>query len=285
MLPGSRRLRGLPAAAGAERRADHHGDRTSRQLRRRRRPGGRGRRLRHEAVRAQGADRSDPGACCAEPRASGGRRRPSRIGDRIEVVPGGGDRPGRRREVHLTRTEFRLLCELAACPGRVFTRETLLEIVWGYDYVGDTKLVDVHIYRLRTKIEADPSEPTHLLTVRGLATRSSPSALTSPDRHRTAPWRTLATVTMDELPGTRMPPRVAGDGPRADDTDGTSPSPTWRRSGRANLRIDAIHIGTPQASSSKCPVVRIPVPLADEARGSEVGGRLRCNVTRGHPPA
>ena len=69
---------------------------------------------------------------------------------------------------HLTRTEFRLLCELAAVPGRVLSREQLLESVWGYDYLGDTKLVDVHIHRLRAKIEADPAEPVHVVTVRGL---------------------------------------------------------------------------------------------------------------------
>jgi len=90
------------------------------------------------------------------------------LGDRIEVVPDEGVVRVDGAEVHLTRTEFRLLCEMAAAPGRVFTREVLLESVWGYDYVGDTKLVDVHVYRLRTKIEANPAEPRHLLTVRGL---------------------------------------------------------------------------------------------------------------------
>ncbi len=90
------------------------------------------------------------------------------LGGRIEVIPEEGLVRVDGDEVHLTRTEFRLLCELAAAPGRVFSREVLLESVWGYEYVGDTKLVDVHIYRLRTKIEANPSDPQHLLTVRGL---------------------------------------------------------------------------------------------------------------------
>jgi DNA-binding response OmpR family regulator len=90
------------------------------------------------------------------------------LGDRIDVVPDEGVVRVDGAEVHLTRTEFRLLCEMAAAPGRVFTREVLLESVWGYEYVGDTKLVDVHVYRLRTKIEANPAEPRHLLTVRGL---------------------------------------------------------------------------------------------------------------------
>lgn len=72
------------------------------------------------------------------------------------------------QELHLTRTEFLLLCELAATPGRVLSREQLLERVWGYDYFGDSRLVDVHIRRLRTKVEPDPTNPTHVLTVRGL---------------------------------------------------------------------------------------------------------------------
>ncbi len=95
------------------------------------------------------------------------------LGGRVEVVPDEGVVRLDGEEVHLTRTEFRLLCELARAPGRVFTREVLLESVWGYEYVGDTKLVDVHVYRLRTKIEADPAEPKHLLTVRGLGYKAA----------------------------------------------------------------------------------------------------------------
>lgn len=71
-------------------------------------------------------------------------------------------------EVHCTRTEFRLLCELAANPGKVLSREQLLDRVWGYDYFGDGRLVDVHVRRLRTKVEADPANPHHIITVRGL---------------------------------------------------------------------------------------------------------------------
>ena len=91
-----------------------------------------------------------------------------RLGDEIEVAPEEGVVRRAGEEVHLTRTEFRLLCELAATPGRVLTREMLLERVWGYDYFGDAKLVDVHIYRLRAKIEGDPANPRHVVTVRGL---------------------------------------------------------------------------------------------------------------------
>jgi two-component system, OmpR family, response regulator RegX3 len=68
----------------------------------------------------------------------------------------------------LTKTEFRLLCELAEHAGMVLSREQLLERVWGYDYFGDGRLVDAHVRRLRTKIEPNPSEPEHLVTVRGL---------------------------------------------------------------------------------------------------------------------
>lgn len=70
--------------------------------------------------------------------------------------------------VSLTKTEFRLLTEIAQQPGRVFSREILLDKVWGYSYVGDGKLVDAHIHRLRAKVEDDPSNPAHVVTVRGL---------------------------------------------------------------------------------------------------------------------
>lgn len=72
------------------------------------------------------------------------------------------------RPVQLTTTEFRLLEALAERPGEVVSREVLLRRVWGYDYLGDTRLVDVHVSRLRGKIEEDPSQPQHLVTVRGL---------------------------------------------------------------------------------------------------------------------
>ena len=70
--------------------------------------------------------------------------------------------------ITLTKTEFRLLCEMAEHPGRVFSREVLLDKVWGYSYVGDGKLVDAHVHRLRSKVEDDPANPRHVLTARGL---------------------------------------------------------------------------------------------------------------------
>jgi two-component system response regulator MtrA len=70
-------------------------------------------------------------------------------------------------EIQLTRTDFDLLVELAQRPGHVFSREILLDRVWGYDYLGDSRLVDVAVGRLRSKIEADPAAPELVLTVRG----------------------------------------------------------------------------------------------------------------------
>jgi two-component system response regulator MtrA len=71
------------------------------------------------------------------------------------------------RDIPLTRTEFDLLVELAQRPGQVLTRDQLLDRVWGYDYLGDSRLVDVAIGRLRAKVEADPVNPELILTVRG----------------------------------------------------------------------------------------------------------------------
>jgi DNA-binding response OmpR family regulator len=73
--------------------------------------------------------------------------------------------------VGLTRTEFRLLAELALAEGRICSREHLLDRVWGYDYFGDSRIVDVHIRRLRTKVEKDPANPRHVVTARGLGYR------------------------------------------------------------------------------------------------------------------
>jgi DNA-binding response OmpR family regulator len=101
------------------------------------------------------------------------RRRPDKstnafqLGE-LRVIPNEGVvRHQDGTELHLTSTEFRLLTDLAAANGRVLSREDLLEHVWGYDYFGDSRLVDVHIRRLRMKIEPDPASPTYLVTVRG----------------------------------------------------------------------------------------------------------------------
>jgi DNA-binding response OmpR family regulator len=76
--------------------------------------------------------------------------------------------------VALTSTEFRLLVELAGRLGSVVDRTELLRQVWGYENSGDGRLVDVHIRRLRGKIERDPSNPRHLITVRGLGYKLQP---------------------------------------------------------------------------------------------------------------
>ncbi len=90
-----------------------------------------------------------------------------RFGD-LEIIPDEGIVLRDNAEVHLTKTEFRLLVELASAPGRVFSREVLLERVWGYGYFGDGRQVDVHVRRLRMKVEADPANPRHVMTIRGL---------------------------------------------------------------------------------------------------------------------
>jgi two-component system alkaline phosphatase synthesis response regulator PhoP len=71
-------------------------------------------------------------------------------------------------ELFLTLKEFELLEKLMKSPGRVFTRDELLESIWGYDYMGETRTVDVHIRQLRKKIEKDDKNPEVVLTVRGI---------------------------------------------------------------------------------------------------------------------
>ncbi|HEY4376081.1 MAG TPA: response regulator transcription factor, partial [Acidimicrobiales bacterium] len=81
--------------------------------------------------------------------------------DRHEVVIRGD-------AVTLPLKEFELLTLLLEHAGRVLTRETLIDRIWGLDYVGDTKTLDVHVKRLRAKVEQDPSAPTRIVTIRGL---------------------------------------------------------------------------------------------------------------------
>lgn len=104
-------------------------------------------------------------------RASGSSSPQRVVSGELEIVPQEGVVLRDGSPVSLTRTEFGLLCELAAAPGRVLTREELLERVWGYGYFGDNRLVDVHVRRLRTKIEADPANPSIVVTVRGTGYR------------------------------------------------------------------------------------------------------------------
>jgi two-component system response regulator MtrA len=76
--------------------------------------------------------------------------------------------------ISLTPLEFDLLVALAGRPGTVFTRDTLLEQVWGYRHSADTRLVNVHVQRLRAKIERDPEHPQIVLTVRGVGYKAGP---------------------------------------------------------------------------------------------------------------
>jgi two-component system response regulator MtrA len=93
-------------------------------------------------------------------------------GDRVRLGPITIDVGGRTaerdgRDIPLTRTEFDLLIELTRHAGQVLSRDVLLDRIWGYDYLGDSRLVDVAIQRLRAKIETDSATPELIVTVRG----------------------------------------------------------------------------------------------------------------------
>jgi DNA-binding response OmpR family regulator len=96
--------------------------------------------------------------------------RQSRFGDvelrrELGIVLKGDD------ELSLTKTEYRLLCEFADHAGAVLSRDQLLERVWGYEYLGDSRLVDAHVRRLRLKVEDHPDDPKLIVTVRGIGYR------------------------------------------------------------------------------------------------------------------
>jgi two-component system response regulator RegX3 len=96
--------------------------------------------------------------------------------DEIQLGPVRMDIDARRcyvngEEIKLRKKEFALLRLLLENPGRVLTREVLIDRIWGSDYVGDTKTLDVHIKRLRTLIEDNPKNPEHITTVRGVGYR------------------------------------------------------------------------------------------------------------------
>ena len=93
------------------------------------------------------------------------------IGDLLIDVQGHEVRRGSEK-INLTPLEFQLLLALAVKPQQVFTREMLLEQVWGYHYKADTRLVNVHVQRLRAKVEHDPDNPQIVMTVRGVGYRA-----------------------------------------------------------------------------------------------------------------
>ena len=93
-----------------------------------------------------------------------------RVGD-LEIDVAGFVARKDGRDLPLTATEFRLLVELVRRPGQVLTREMLLARVWDYEFLGDSRLVDVAVQRLRAKIEDDPARPSRISTVRGVGYR------------------------------------------------------------------------------------------------------------------
>ncbi|WP_341954176.1 MtrAB system response regulator MtrA [Salinibacterium sp. TMP30] len=97
------------------------------------------------------------------------------VGDLELDVTGHEVRRGETK-INLTPLEFELLLALAMKPEQVFTREMLLEQVWGYHYKADTRLVNVHVQRLRAKVEEDPDNPKIVMTVRGVGYRAGSSA-------------------------------------------------------------------------------------------------------------
>ena len=101
----------------------------------------------------------------AEPHESRGG--PIAVGE-VRVDPDRHEVRIRDERVEMPLKEFDLLVALASNAGRVLTRDQLIDEVWGLDYVGDTKTLDVHIKRLRNKVERDPSNPTAIVTIRGL---------------------------------------------------------------------------------------------------------------------
>ena len=97
------------------------------------------------------------------------------IGDLVLDVTGHEVKRGDSK-INLTPLEFELLLALALKPQQVFTREMLLEQVWGYHYKADTRLVNVHVQRLRAKVEEDPDNPRIVMTVRGVGYRAGSTA-------------------------------------------------------------------------------------------------------------
>ncbi|HVE62365.1 MAG TPA: MtrAB system response regulator MtrA [Mycobacteriales bacterium] len=96
-----------------------------------------------------------------------------RIGD-VEIDVAGHRVVRSGEQIALTPLEFDLLVALARKPRQVFTREVLLEQVWGYRHAADTRLVNVHVQRLRAKVEVDPEQPEVVLTVRGVGYKAGP---------------------------------------------------------------------------------------------------------------
>lgn len=173
MLPGLPGTEVCRRAAGEVQRSGDHGHRQGQRDRQGRGPGNRSRRLCDQALLLAGAGGPHP-------RGPAPPREPEEVTpaaleagpvrmdvDRHVVTVSGG-------KVDLPLKEFDLLEMLLRNAGRVLTRMQLIDRVWGADYVGDTKTLDVHVKRLRAKIEPDPGAPRYLVTVRGLGYKFEP---------------------------------------------------------------------------------------------------------------
>jgi DNA-binding response OmpR family regulator len=124
-------------------------------------------RVRAVLRRAQGVEEAAPKSSASPgPEAPPGDGRSLRLG-RIEIDLAGHQLLRDGRPLPVKPRAFELLAFLSRHPGQVFTREQLLEHVWGYDYAGETRTVDVHVHWLRAQLEDDPGHPVHLQTVRG----------------------------------------------------------------------------------------------------------------------
>ena len=168
MLPGHRRIRGVPANPAHRPAADHPADRAQRRHRRGGRPGVRRRRLCASNRCRAGCWTPGSGRCCgaASATATDSAAFGSLVIDRsaMTVTKNGED-------LQLTPTELRLLLELSRRPGQALSRQQLLRLVWEHDYLGDSRLVDACVQRLRAKVEDVPSSPTLIRTVRGVGYR------------------------------------------------------------------------------------------------------------------
>jgi len=118
-------------------------------------------RMRSVLRRAAAAEEAAPASTVTGPAG------PIVVGD-VRIDPDRHEVTVRDQSVEMPLKEFDLLVALASNAGRVLTRDQLIDDVWGLDYVGDTKTLDVHIKRLRNKVEVDPSKPTTIVTIRGL---------------------------------------------------------------------------------------------------------------------
>jgi len=142
-------------------------------------------RLRELVARIRASLRRAPGRG-SDRAADGGSEEILEVGD-VRLDPERHETWVRGRQVSLPLKEFELLAVLLRNAGRVLTRDTLIDRVWGHDYVGDTKTLDVHVKRLRAKVEDDPSNPERIVTIRGLGYKFETSRRSPPPPPAPAP--------------------------------------------------------------------------------------------------